>query len=261
MSRKKISNDVNGEKHRHESHVISDLKLRLERQRKDDKVLDRGFDAWDWVRGHGRWLSWAIVIAILVWVGSLVVRQWQEGALKDSEGFLRQAILEYDKKEIPLAEKATAVQTRIDELTRSYPSSRAARYGHALMGDVFMRKSEFSKARDEYTKAMDGAGPDEITRFRMSIAKTYESEDNDAKAIEEYQNILKNWPDTVWKDSARYFLAQALERQDKKDEALKEYEQIKKESAWYTFSKQRVDWLQASVSEIKPASGSPASAG
>lgn len=240
----------------------SDLKLRLEQQRKRDEVLDAGMDSWDWLKGHLRWIFPVAAIVLVVWLGSNFWKSQTAGSRAQSEKYLTEATRGMQSMG-SVEERAPEVNRALEELIRVHSGSRAARYGRVLKGDVAVemasaseaeRETRLREALDMYESAIRQVkAREEQQRIRLSIAKVYESLGDFEKAVETYRMNLQPGPASVWADTTRFFLGCALEKTGHVQEAIETLKTIDEDSAWYVEAKQRLDWIQAPVASASDA--------
>lgn len=233
--------------------AFSTIQRRVERQAKQDEVLESGLHYYEWTASHFKWILAVAVVIFLAWGVYYGIETTRTSSLETSEQLLAEA------QEFRQSEQTEQMQAALNSLFTEYSNTRAARYGHALMGEHYMEQDQYAQAREQFQIALDGATPSEKAHFSISVAKTWESEGDHEQAVGVYRNALNSWPDTVWEDALRFHLAQALERIGEDEEALEQYKAIAADSSWYVEAKSRIDWLEAPVPTLAPAGGELAS--
>lgn len=170
-------------------------------------------------------------------------------------------------------------QNEFREFLAFYPTNPRADYAQMQLGMVHFNQmlnpqrdqSETKEAIKEFQAFIDRyptsallpqvkqrlrEAKDRLSEWDLQVGNFYLSVRLYTSAIERYKYVLEHDPEFTRRDSLYFHLAEALERSDKKPEALPYYERLLKEfeqSEYLEEAKRRVELLKGQV--LDPAAG------
>lgn len=124
--------------------------------------------------------------------------------------------------------KYVAAQTKFQEIVEKHGGTTYGKFAAFYVANCLFKTKQYDKARDGYTKFMAEAGSDFADlKFvaENNIAQTYDAEGKLDEALAAYKKIYET-PEGVFKDQALYMQAEINQRQGKRDEAVKLYNEL-----------------------------------
>jgi len=154
--------------------------------------------------------------------------------------------------------KASALFGGIIKDAGGSPAAEVARYYKA---NADLELGDTAAAIEGYKTIVEGSGKDAVMMSLAAerLASAYIAKGETDKAISVYLGVIK-LDNSYLKDEARFHLARIYENIGKKDEAVKEYEAIKKESPnspWANESEMKVAELTGKPMPIPQGMGMP----
>lgn len=109
---------------------------------------------------------------------------------------------------------------------KDYPRSSNTMTAQLVMGNLYLFKKNYVKAREEFQKALTIYPKDKdlMAQAKVAIAKTYEIDNNWVKAYPYYQDAMANYPLTETGFSVPEYLARRYKSLGLNDEANSAYE-------------------------------------
>jgi tetratricopeptide (TPR) repeat protein len=137
----------------------------------------------------------------------------------------------------------------LDVLEGEYRDTKAAVMGEILRADILMSQGNYGRAREIYEElaAKEKTGDFHILA-RLGVAQCLAADENGLpSAIEEYQDLRKEFPTSPLMGQIEFELAVALDTADRDTEALQIYKTFGEDSPWYSIAQERIESLEAPV--------------
>ncbi len=118
------------------------------------------------------------------------------------------------------------------EISNRYPRSRELGKVNVAIGSIYLSQKRYDLAREKFKYVLNNYSDDEASclQAQMSIAKAYELENNWHKAVNEYQWVVENFPNTLPALDIPMYIARYYESQQEHelariayDKAIKQY--------------------------------------
>ncbi len=133
------------------------------------------------------------------------------------QAYLGEADALYNLGQYP---EAIAVYQEAKEITESLPSELLDKLCYGLAW-AFLKNGEFREAITEFQKAASFASDETIKIAALcQVGDTYQDAEDYQKAIQVYDQILKDYPDSFYGDYVQYQLGLALLRSSRYDESV-----------------------------------------
>lgn len=117
---------------------------------------------------------------------------------------------------------------KFESLQQSYSGSNFGDMAVFYIGNCHFKLKRYDKAIESYTKFVnDGSSDLDSLKFlaRHNLAQSLEIQGKLDDAIKQYDEILSS-SDKAWREQAYFFKGYLLEKQDKKEDAVKIYEKM-----------------------------------
>lgn len=118
------------------------------------------------------------------------------------------------------------------QISNRYPRSRELGKVNVAIGSIYLDQKKYDLAREKFKHVLSNYTDDEASclQAQMSIAKTYELENNWHKAVNEYQWVVENFPNSLPALDIPMYIARYYESQQEHelariayDKAIKQY--------------------------------------
>ncbi len=206
------------------------------------------------------WAGWgnAVTIGLLIVIAGYVgFRLYSSSKQKHDEtalGYYELAQQDYKAgvAATDAAEKNKKIEDALNSLNvleSEYGDTKASAMGAILRANVYMSRGDFAAAKEIYEAlaAKDKTG-DLHVLARLGIAQCLATDqDGLSAAIEEYENLRKEYPNSPLMAQIDFELANALDTAGRDAEALRIYKTFKDDSPWYKLVQDRIEYLDTPV--------------
>ena len=112
---------------------------------------------------------------------------------------------------------------RYTKIIQSYPKAKLTPWIYLQIGNVYLMRKDFAKARERYLKAIDNYPENQELHAEAlaATAQTYERENNGAEALRIYEKIQKEYPLTITGFNMPLYIASYYQRKAELPQAKK----------------------------------------
>lgn len=120
-------------------------------------------------------------------------------------------------------------------IIQQYPADKSLGQVYLAMGNVYFKQNRYVEARAHFTKVLENYrnDGDAAINAQTAIAKSYENEGNWTKALNEYQWIVENYPNSMPALNIPLYVANYYQKTDQQnlartafENAIRHYQQV-----------------------------------
>ena len=115
----------------------------------------------------------------------------------------------------------------LEEFDKLREEFRGTELVHSLVyytGMILTEKQDYKNARIEFMNVVDSGHPELAPLAQFGIAQTFFAEGQYEKAIESYEKVISNWPESKTAADSHFYTGWVYEKMNKYDEAIAQLE-------------------------------------
>lgn len=194
--------------------MLAPRKRITKRDLKEDKLITFYAQVRNWTENNSKFVFAALAAIVVIIVASVIISQNRKQAEREASVEFAKAVRVYDTGDYQQA------LTMFNNLVENYGSTDSGTMGRLYLAKCFFKNDDFVNAREQYKKFASSF--DDRQHFRAAAlagaASCLEAQEKYAKAAQEYEKIVKKYPDVplasfyLFKAARCYSLANSKEK-------------------------------------------------